>query len=200
MAKINAPESLGGDSQYLQSSKENEGFYLFTVVDAHEDKYPTKDGFESFDGVCAECDVVGGPNDGKRFNLKLWYPKMTSKDEGKSASQKIFAFLVATDVVTPDKLGQEIEFDMGDSVGSMFFVDLRLGNENDKGKQYLEVYYSNIYHVDDPRAAKIKIDDAQKSKIANVKPSYRHPKDYFAKLVAKKENNKSVEKPNFDDL
>jgi hypothetical protein len=170
-----------------------------TVVDAHEDKQNTKDGLVPFDGVSAECEVVGGPNAGKKFNVKLWYPKFSSRDEGRSASQKIFAYLVATDVVGPDKLGQEFEFDMEDSVGSLLFVELRLGNESN-GKQYLEIHYSNIYHVDDPRAAKIKLDDVQKAKIANVKPTYRHPKDYFGPLVAKKEKPESKEKPNFDDL
>lgn len=202
MAKLAAPETIETGSSYLQNEKENEGFYLMKVIDAHEGQRPTKDGLVVFEGISFECEVVGGPNDGQKFTLKLYFPKMSSKDGGKSASGKIFSFLVATDVVTPELLGKEFEFDPEDAIGSLFFIELALGKPSDDGKQYLDLKWMNVYHVDDPRAAKIKMDDHQKSAIANISEKLRH-KDaaYFAKIATTAtKTEKKAEKPNFDSL
>jgi hypothetical protein len=199
-----APESIGSESTYLEHTAANAGKHLMLVVDAHDNGRPTKDGIETINGFSAECEVVGGANNGKKFNLTLWGPKLTSKDNGKFAIQKQFAFLIATDVATPDMLGKEFDFDPCQSLGSMFVIELALGDKNDDGKQYLDLHYSNIYHVDDPRA-KFKFDDVQRAKIAAVVASNRHPADYFEKLVApkaatKKESAKDSKPLDLDDL
>lgn len=202
MAKMQAPESLGGESVYLAHEAANNGKYLMRVIDAHEDGRPTKDGIEPINGFSAECEVVGGVNDGKKFNLTLYNGKLTAKDGGKMAIQKQFAFLVATDVCTPSQLGTEFEYDPVSSVNSFFVVELELGNETGDGKRYLDLKYSNIYHVDDPRG-KLKFDPAQQAKLATIAAANRHTAEYFASLAApRKQVEKSkADKPlDLDDL
>lgn len=184
MARLAAPETIESGSAYLQNTKENEGFYLMKVSDAHDGQRPSKDGLVSFEGISVECEVIGGPNHEQQFTLKLYYPKSSSSDGGKSAAGKIFSFLVATDVITPELLGKEFEFDPEDAIGSLFFIELKLGKPSSDGKQYLDLNWMNVYHVDDPRASKIKMDDHQKSMVASISDKLRH-KDaaYFAKLA-----------------
>lgn len=205
MAKMIAPESIGSESIYLEHTAANAGKYVLRVVDAHEDGRPTKDGIEPINGFSVECEVVGnGDNDGKKINLTLFNGKISSKDGGKFAMQKQFALLVATDVVTPNQLGTEFEYDPVNSVNSLFVVELALGQPTDNGKQYLEIHYSNVYHIDDPRA-KMKFDSVQLAKIATVAEANRH-KDakYFERLVApkqtKKESAKDTKPLDLDDL
>ena len=148
--------------------------------------------------------IGGGANDGKKFNLTLYNGKLSSKDGGKFAIAKQFAFLVATDVVTPEMLGKEFDFDPVDSVNSLFVIELALGKQTDDGKQYLDLHYSNIYHVDDPRA-KMKFDAVQTERIKTIAEANRH-KDakYFERLVApkqtKKESAKDSKPLDLDDL
>lgn len=192
MAQMTAPDSIGGNSAYL--SAENPGWYLMTVIDAHEGEYPAQgDEMKSMNGFSVECEVVGGDHAGKKYTLMLFDGKASHKDGGKSAAQKQFAFLVATDVCKPEQLGQTFDYDPTKSVGSNFFIQLVAGTKDDSGKQYLEINYSNCYHVDDPRAValysgktpKVALDVHQRAEIANISAEYRHPSDYFEKLVAK---------------
>lgn len=198
---LEAPETINsGSSSYLESNADNVGLYLMIVKEAHEDKRPTKNGLENFDGFSLECEVVGGPNEGKNFNLLLGDPKRSHKDEGKSAAAKQAAFLIATDVIKPTDLGKSISYDPASAIGSFFVIDLVLGKKSDDGKQYLELNYSNVYHVDDPRAKKLKLNADQSARIAKIKEAYRHKEDYFAPLVAKKESPKAETKADFSDL
>lgn len=202
--KMKAPETVSGSSNFLEHDAKNEGWYLFTVVDAHEGQYKAgKDKLEMMDGFSFEVEVVGGPNDGKLFQLKFYDGKLTSKDQGLFALQKQFAALVATDVCNPTQLGTEFECDPTESIGALFVAKLALGNPGNDGKRYLDLSYSDIHHVDDPRAASVKLDDEQRARVAKIQAKFRHPGDYFAPLLKKKEASKSTEKaakPNFDDL
>lgn len=184
MARMMAPESIGSELIYLEHSAENAGKYLMRVIDAHDNARPTKDGLEPINGFSAECEVVGGDNDGKKFTLTLYNGKLSSKDGGKFAAQKQLAFLLATDVVTPDVLGKEFDFDPVDSVNSFFVIELALGQPTDSGKSYLDLHYSNLYHVDDPRS-RFKFDAAQKAKLDTIAAANRHKEEYFSKLTNK---------------
>jgi hypothetical protein len=200
---ITAPEQIGSDSAYLANTKENQGVHLMTVVAAYADEKPTKDGKEPYDGICFVCECYGGNNHGKQFTLKLIDGKLSHKDEGKNAFAKQAAFLIAADCMTPDQLGKSIDYEVDHAVGSMLFLDLVLGKEASDGKQYLDLNYMNVYHVDDPRARKFPLDAKQKERIEGIKPDFRHKDEaYFAKLVAKKEHVKKEQaaKADFSDL
>ena len=204
--KMRAPDSMGGQSTYLEHNEANQGHYLMIVTVGHEGSYKLKDELKQMDGFSFECEVVGGPNAGKSYSLRLWDGKINAKDEGAMAFRKQFAALIATDVCKPDQLGQEFECDPTEAEGALFIIELELGLASTDGKRYLEPKYSNIYHVDDPRVAHIKMDDEQKKRIEGIKATYRHPKEYFAPLMASKERGSSdaakseSKKLDFDDL
>lgn len=194
--KLNAPEEIGGGSSTYLSASEP-GWYLFAVTEAFEGKRQTKDGLKMMDGISIETEVVGGEHAGKQFTLNLWDPKPSDKDQGKSAAAKQAAFLLATDVISPADLGKEIEYETADSIGALFVAELVAGKPTDQGKVYLELNYSNIYHVDDPRH-KVKFDEVQAARIADYQPEYRHDAAYFEKLTAKKAPAKKAEAKDLD--
>jgi hypothetical protein len=202
MARMRAPESLAGESTYLEHNEANVGTYLFVVTDSHDGGYKVKDEVKTCDGFSFDCEVIGGPNAGKSFSLTFYNGKMSAKDGGAFAAKKQFAALIATDVCKPEQLGQEFDYDPTEATGSYFVAELELGQKNDEGKQYLQLAWTNIYHVDDPRIANVKMYDDQRARIAGIKATYRHPKDYFAKLLEKKEKSEktTAAKPNFNDL
>lgn len=194
--KLNAPEDIGGSSTFLSAT--DAGWFLLTVTDAFEGKRQTKDGFEMMDGISIETEVVGGPHDSKRYTLNLWDPKMSSKDEGKSAAAKQAAFLIATDVLSPKDLGKEVEYETTDSIGAYFVIELVAGRPNEQGKSFLEPNYANIYHIDDPRGArKLTLDASQKARLDAYDKKFRHPAEYFERLTkkptAKAESSKDLD-------
>ncbi|MFK5173529.1 hypothetical protein ACI3QN_13530, partial [Propionibacterium freudenreichii] len=71
-------------------------------------------------------------------------------------------------------MGKSIGYEVVDAEGSLFFVDLALGEPGDNGKRYLNVNYSNIYHVDDPRVKKYKLDKLQEERIKAITKDFRH--------------------------
>lgn len=211
MAKLTAPESIVSNSNFLENTEDNAGCYLAVVTASTHNGYRFKDEIKLMDGFSFECEVIGGKNHGKSFQLKFYDPKPSSSDGGAFARRKQFSALVAVDICKPDQLGKDIEFfireddsnDKDDFVaGSIFYCELELGKSNDEGKRYLDLRYANIYHVDDPRIANVKFEDDQRARIASITPSYRHPKDYFDKLLEKtaKSEKATASKPNFDDL
>jgi hypothetical protein len=173
-----------------------------TVVAAYADQKPVKDGLEPYEGICFVCECYGGIGDGKQYTLKLMDGKLSHANEGRYAFAKQAAFLIASDVITPDQLGEKIDYEVEHAVGSMLFLDLVLGDVAKDGKQYLDLAYTNVYHVDDPRAKKFPLDAKQKELIAAIKPDFRHNEAYFAKLVTKKEQVKKepAAKADFSDL
>jgi hypothetical protein len=142
------------------------------------------------DGISIETEVVGGENDGKRYTLNLWDPKISSKDQGLSAKKKQAAFLIATDVITPEQLGTDIEYEAANSIGALFVIELVCGNPTNDGKVYLEVSYSNMFHVDDPRSSKLVLDAGQKARVESYDKQFRHPAEYFERLTARKHDAK----------
>jgi hypothetical protein len=194
---LDAPEDIGSDSIFLSHTEDNIGLHLMIVCEAHEDQKQTKEGLKAFDGISFVCECVGGKGNGKRFNLDLLDGKMTHKDEGKSSKAKQAAMLIATDVMAPEHLGKAISYETTDAEGSLFFVDLALGDPGDNGKRYLNVNYSNIYHVDDPRVKKYKLDKLQEERIKAISKDFRHDEKYFESLLKKKTVEKT-ERVKFD--
>lgn len=194
---LEAPEDIGSDSVFLAHVEDNIGLHLMIVCEAYEDQKSTKDGLKAFDGISFVCECVGGKGNGKRFNLDLLDGKQTHRDEGKSAKAKQAAMLIAVDLMKPEQLGKSIGYEVVDAEGSLFFVDLALGEPGDNGKRYLNVNYSNIYHVDDPRVKKYKLDKLQEERIKAITKDFRHDEKYFETLVKRKEPTKT-ERVKFD--
>lgn len=179
-------EDLAGLSGFLEA----EGVYHFIVEEA-------KDGIkmnieEAFDGFSVRLKVLHGPEEGKTTYINLMDGQESHKDGGKACNAKQCAFLVASNLLTPDQLkGAQFSFDEQNSIGAQIIADFRLGKPNDKGKRYLELHYSNIYHVDDPRSASVAKDA---SWIAKIPAGFRRKPEFFASIQPKK-NAPATTKP-----
>lgn len=121
----------------------------------HVNEQPTSRGSTAIDGFKIEIAVLEGPHKDKQTDIIFFNPKMSGKDGGKWARNKQAAFLIAAGLVTEQQLGQRVEIDLKAAEGRQVVVELELGEANDKGRQFLQLAWANIYHVDDPRVATV---------------------------------------------
>lgn len=138
-------------------------------------------------GFTVEADVLAGTVqgcDGKKWSESLFGPSGNSEAGDEWSKKKITAFLLATNLITPDKLGSRITAELQDAIGRQFLVRLEREMELDgkTGKytipgKYLQIVFANIYHVDDPDVKDIpKNADA----IGLVPKEHRHDATWFA--------------------
>lgn len=121
----------------------------------HVDEQPTSKGSTAIDGFRIELSVLEGQHKDKETDIIFFNPKQSGKDGGKWARNKQAAFLIAAGLVTEQQLGQRVEIDLKSAEGRQVVVELELGEANDKGRQFLQLAWANIYHVDDPRVATV---------------------------------------------
>ncbi len=119
----------------------------------------------------------------KKMNLTFWPPDLSKSEGAQNMTKRLnTAFLIATNLITPDKLGQPIEINPEDATGAHMIVHLEKRQEkNEAGNwvdgKYLRVAYSDIFHVDDPEVASIPKNVAA---LKYCKPEHRRDAKYFA--------------------
>ena len=150
MAKMQMPakEDLGGGGNWLNEA----GIYHLLVVEL--DEQPTTKEGKPIDGIKAISTVLGGPNTGKKFDLILRNPNFNGKDKGKWAMAKLANFAIATGLATEEQCGEEVDIDWQKAKGRQYVAVLEMGEPNEQGKSFVDLAWANVYHVDDPRAAK----------------------------------------------
>lgn len=182
-----SPEDLGGESLRLES----EGIFHFLIEDIYEGmlpdgKTPIRNG-----GMSVRLQVLHGEHKGKKTSFTMYDPNTSHKDGGAKAKEKQSAFCVAANLLTFDQVnGQNITLDEQAARAHQIIAEVRYprdddGNKkvNEKGNSYLELHYSNVYHVDDPRVAKVEKDQTM---IGLIDSKYRHiDESYFASVAGK---------------
>jgi hypothetical protein len=170
----------GGESTYLDQP----GTYHCLVTSVGENQGP-KGGH--IDGFTVHLAVLAGTVPGqkdKQKSLCLFSPdKSKPEEKQKWPKKKQTAFAIATEVIKlgEKKLGGVVDVDLQLAVGRQLVITFE-ANEYE-GKTNLELAYDNIYHIDDPRAAKFP-KDAEAIALA-TKEMQRQPPEYFAKLLEK---------------
>lgn len=154
--KYRAPETAdSGGGNWLTLP----GTYHGVITHAEED--PTNGQGESLDGFRVTVQALEGTprgDDGKfadrdkTIDLMFWHPKLTDKNEGLFARQKQAKFFLATGLMSEDQLGAEIDIDLEDAVGRQVVFTLE-ETEGKTGKKFLQLHFSDIWHVDDEKAA-----------------------------------------------
>ena len=201
------PEEMGGGGNFLNEP----GTYHCAVTSVLEGTGP-KGGI--IDGFTIGLDVLAGTVAGqehKVFNLTLFNARLDQSDGAKKwARLKQAAFVIAANVVTPAQLGQRVSVDLQRAIGQQIVLKLEL----QEGKEYLDLSYSDIWHVDDPRCEKVPKNMAA---IAMIPTAMRHEKAWFDQLKPKKSpaggsgngqrqtaaagtSTAATAKPNYDDL
>lgn len=181
---IDAPETLGGESAYLKDA----GTFHLAVTGVFEGTMPpNKDGLASpmkSGGFSTTFEVLEGEHKGKKCNLLFGNGDLSHRDKGMMARKKQAAFLIACDVIKPDDLGKQgLAVELQEALGSQVVAKLETeAYKDNEGKDQVRVQllYDNVYHVDDPRIAKIPKD---KTSIDSIPKENRHPIEYFAKLT-----------------
>lgn len=186
-----AEDMAGGGGDYL----EKPGRYHMMVVHAEEN---AKMGDNIVKGFMYEL-AVQAPKELAGQTVRVYFrnPDSTHKDGGKMARAKQSNALLAANVVTPSDLGKTKEVNAEDAKDNQLCIELALGEPNSKtGKQYLDLNYANIFHVDDPRAKSYPKD----SDILSLIPKeYRRDEGFFAPLMVKPKTT-SVQKPKDEDF
>ncbi len=176
--EFNTPEEIGGDSKFLSEP----GTYHFAVNKVAEGEGP-KGG--AIDGFSVHMQVLAGTTEDqekKEFTLTFFQPKLTASEKAQQISrQQIAAFLIATELISPADLGKAVSIDLSKADGMQLIATLS-SNEY-QGKTNLQLHYSNIYHVDDPKAKSFPKNDGALSLLPTEK---RKGESYFAPLSAKK--------------
>jgi hypothetical protein len=183
---VDIPEDMGGGSAYLTEA----GQYHVTVVTVHENTMPPdKDGNEGKllknGGFSCTMEVLHGDHENKKFTLVFNNGDLTHKDQGLMARKKQAAFCFACDLIKPGVAGG-VEIKLEDAVGSQCCAILELDTYKDndgKERKQVKLNYSDIFHVDDPRAAKIAKNEAS---MKSIPAEYRHDAAYFEPLLGKK--------------
>jgi len=138
--------------------------------------------------IMAGCDENGKPLDcfGKTVSLTFFAPDPSADEKAQLRTEKLnTALLIATQLLTPTQLGQEIEVDVTQAVGR--HINVHLENSMKKNQQtgelektkFFRVVWQDIFHIDDPDAASYpKNVDALKY----IDPKFRitKPGEYFA--------------------
>lgn len=182
---LDAPESLAGESTKLTES----GKFHLVVTGAYDGKYPPRrDGEEGqmMQGFCFSCEVMAGPQAGKLVDFSFYNGDLSHKDGGVFARKIQAAALIATDCLSVNDLGKKgVQIDLSQAVGAQVVAEIEIEEKEKNGKSYptAKLSYANIFHVDDPRVAKVEKDQTA---IDSIPKANRHEKEYFAPLTARK--------------
>lgn len=178
--------SGGGAGNFLSKP----GIYHLLVTEAYEGTTPKGDMYE---GVVLTCSALEGnvrdasdafTERDKTVNVRFRAPSMADKDGGTFALKVLSALALACDLVTPQQLGSELDVDFTKCRGKQVVMKIRQSDPNPStGKQYLELSFSDVWHVDDPRTVGI---PKSADHLGVVAKANRHDAAYFASVVEKK--------------
>ena len=90
---------------------------------------------------------------------------------------------VAGNIIQPDQLGQEVDIPFAQMVGQQMVVKLEHQMEKDGNGEYtvptkyVQVSYSDLYHVDDPA---VKAVPKNADALTLISKDKRHPESWFA--------------------
>lgn len=149
--EVEMPESTDtGGGDFLKEP----GWYHFSVLEV--DEAPKSNAGQLLDAFHVDCDVLAGDPKGqekKSCGMTFWNPRLTDKNNGEMAKKKQARFLLATGALNPAaaKPGEKVAVDISQAKYRQFVAQV----EKDKEGKYMQLYYAEVYHVDDPAVAKV---------------------------------------------
>lgn len=199
--KYRAPDTVDtGGGNWLDKP----GTYHLVITAA--DEQPTKRNGEMMDAFRVTCQAIEGTvrdangftERDKTVDLTFWHPKLTDKNEGLFARQKQARFFLATGLLTDGQLGSEVDINLEDCVGRQVIATLE-ERDGDSGRTFLDLHFADIWHIDDPAAAKFPKSDKA---IGLVPPAHRRKPESFAKKngTEPRKTAKKTETVDLDDL
>lgn len=205
--EFEAPEAeemgkSGGDGNFLSKP----GQYHCAIVDVKEGVGPKG---KPIDGFCVTLSILAGTvagEEGKTTNVMFFNPKLNSPNGGAFARKKQAAFAIASNLIDPAAFGKRVSVELKSAINHQLVAKFE-SSKNDDGKEYIDLAYSDIWHVDDPRCESVPKNAAA---LALVPKECRHDRAWFEAWIksapaAKSQAATAKAAPaaaavNFDDL
>lgn len=206
--EFDAPEDVKGEGGNFLDQPGTYHVVISKVIDGEGPKGGAIDGFTF------EMDVLAGTVKGcagKTHKECLFAPDLSRDEKNQlNAKRKLAAFFIATNVMQPEQLGKPVKIDVSAAEGQQLIIKFdRQMKKDDNGDwtietKFLQISYSDMFHVDDPEVASIpKSEDA----LAMIDKSLRHDAKWFAfkdrvsgKKPAAKEETVAAGSVNVDDI
>lgn len=152
MARIPTSQDASTGGNFVSE----EGLYHMMIVSIEEAPTNNK-GFEIENAFCRVNMSVLASSVGdktsqrdKSFKEVFFFPKEASKPKAREfILKKITRLLLATNQITPDQVGQEVDVNAVDMTGHQLCIKIE---KDDEG--YAGIAFADIYHVDDSDIAK----------------------------------------------
>jgi hypothetical protein len=153
--EMDAPENLDQEGTGLREP----GKYHAVVLEIDENP-TTRDGKLIDNAVFrASMAVLDGTTAGQKdrqFDLVFFAPKLTHKDHGERAKQKVWFF--ASSIGCGSIVDGKMKLDFAEAVGRQTCMEIEMqeskykdGQGNEKVSHNPSMAFCNVYHVDDPR-------------------------------------------------
>jgi NifU-like protein involved in Fe-S cluster formation len=188
-----SPEEFNSGGNFLNTP----GKYHGAIIHAEEN--PTRND-KLVKGFMFEVAVQNqGECCGQTIKLYFGNGDPSHKDGGAFKTKCQVSALIAANVIAPSDLGKQVEINPESALNHQVCFEIALGKPQQDGKQWPELNYANIFHVDDPRAKAYPKDEEALSVIPK---EFRRDEKFFAPLMAKPAPKKTqrVDDKDFDGL
>jgi hypothetical protein len=143
------------------------------------------------DGLTVTFEVLAGTVDGQAGKTRsetLFVPSLQDiQREEQSGTpsmprKKLAALFIAANAMGPEQLGKPVNIDVATMVAQQLVIKFERQKEKDgQGKytietDYIQISYSDIFHVDDPAVAAV---PKNSEALSLIEPAKRHPAAWF---------------------
>lgn len=170
-----------GNSEWLR----DEGVYHFLVMHA-TDVPLDKNSAQIVNGLMQfQLAVASGPNKDKLFEQTFFSLKPDASDKQKAMQKRqLMRIAYACNLAgNAEVLAGKLSFEPKEMEGQQIVMRVAFGEKDGQKTKFLQMHYSDVWHIDDPDAPKEANIDA---KTVGVLPAkFRRKPEYFAELKAK---------------
>jgi hypothetical protein len=182
---FDAPETTTGEGGGLSTP----GTYHVVINEVREGESATG---KAIDGLTITVEVLDGTTKGmggKTRSESLFLPSLKDQEKEQQSGQpsmprkKLAALFIAANAMQPDQLGKPVNVDTSKMVGQQCVIKFEHQMEKDgDGKytvptQYIQISYSDIFHVDDPDVSAI---PKSAEALGLIPREFRHDAAWFA--------------------
>ncbi len=170
-----------GNSEWLK----DEGVYHFIVMHA-TDVPLDKNSAQIVNGMMQfQLAVVGGSSKDKLFEQTFFNNKPDASDKQKAMQKRqLMRIAYACNLAgNAEVLAGKLMFEPKDMEGQQLIMRVAFGEKDGKKTNFLQMHYSDVWHIDDPDAPKDCIIDA--TAIKTIPAARRRKADYFNELKEK---------------
>lgn len=163
------------------------GQYHLTIANVAEGVGPKG---KPIDGFCVTVLVLTGTSPGQKgkvANIMFFAPKLSSKDGGAFLRRKMTAFGIAANLIDPSALGKRVSLELKDAINHQVIAKFE-SSKADDGREYIDLAYADIWHVDDPRCETVPKDA---SAITLIPREFRRGREWFAFLKSEPKQNQN---------